>query len=62
MNFSGKIVIVTGGASGIGRATAIMFAHYGATVVITDLDEKGVNGCSGYPFLGRDKPGKQAST
>ena len=32
----GKVAIVTGGASGIGAATAIMFAEHGASVVLTD--------------------------
>src|SRR5215470_8666948 len=36
-----KVVIITGGASGIGRATAIAFAREGATVVIGDLDKTG---------------------
>lgn len=43
MDFKGKIVIVTGAASGIGKASAILFAQYGATVIVADLDEKGVN-------------------
>jgi NAD(P)-dependent dehydrogenase (short-subunit alcohol dehydrogenase family) len=38
---TGKVVIITGGASGIGRATAIAFGREGATVVIGDLDKIG---------------------
>ncbi|MCY0895395.1 MAG: SDR family NAD(P)-dependent oxidoreductase [Alicyclobacillaceae bacterium] len=39
MNLSGKVCIVTGGASGIGRATAIKFAAEGASVVVADVNE-----------------------
>ena len=35
---AGKIVIVTGAASGMGRATANLFADEGAYVAVTDLD------------------------
>jgi NAD(P)-dependent dehydrogenase (short-subunit alcohol dehydrogenase family) len=37
---AGKIAIVTGAASGIGRAVAERFAEEGAHVVVTDVDEK----------------------
>ena len=33
-----KVAVVTGGASGIGRATALRFATEGASIVIGDLD------------------------
>ena len=36
-----RIVVVTGGSSGIGRATAIRFARDGDTVVIADINESG---------------------
>jgi NAD(P)-dependent dehydrogenase (short-subunit alcohol dehydrogenase family) len=39
MRLRDKIVIVTGGASGFGRATAVRFAEEGAKVVIADLDD-----------------------
>jgi NAD(P)-dependent dehydrogenase (short-subunit alcohol dehydrogenase family) len=39
--FDGKVAFVTGGTSGIGRATALAFGHEGASVVVTDIATDG---------------------
>jgi len=41
MELTGRSVIVTGGASGIGRATALLLAREGARILIGDIDEEG---------------------
>ena len=41
MRLKGKIAVITGASSGIGRATAILFAREGARVICVDVDEKG---------------------
>jgi NAD(P)-dependent dehydrogenase (short-subunit alcohol dehydrogenase family) len=38
MEVKNKIVIITGAGSGIGKATAILFAKHGATVVVSDIN------------------------
>lgn len=42
MRFSGKRALVTGAASGIGRATALQLAREGATVSIADINRPGL--------------------
>lgn len=41
IRLDGKVALVTGGASGIGRATAVAFALSGARVVVADVDDAG---------------------
>jgi 3-oxoacyl-[acyl-carrier protein] reductase len=40
--FHGKTIVITGAASGIGRATALIFAREGANVVCADINADGV--------------------
>lgn len=38
--FSGKVAVVTGAGSGIGEATAILYARHGAKVIVSDINEE----------------------
>ncbi len=41
MDVSGKVAIITGAGSGIGRATAVLLAREGASIVVVDVNDAG---------------------
>lgn len=45
--FEGKVAIITGAAKGMGQATAVEMSLNGASVVITDIDAKGLEETAG---------------
>ena len=45
-SLAGNVAVITGAASGIGRASAILLAEAGARVVISDVDNAGLESCA----------------
>ena len=46
-DLAGKIVVVTGAGAGIGRASSLLFARNGCTLIAVDVDESAVNDVAG---------------
>ena len=55
MRLKDKVVVLTGAASGIGRATAVLFAREGALLHVSDLDEKGLRDTCGLIRKGKSR-------
>ena len=55
MRLKDKVVVLTGAASGIGRATAVLFAREGALLHVSDLDERGLRDTCGLIRKGKSR-------
>src|SRR4051794_41854015 len=62
--FAGKVVVVTGAGSGIGRASALLFAKLGARVHVADVNGESaeavareIGGGAAAPGVGGARPG-----
>lgn len=58
--FPGKTIVITGAASGIGRAAALIFAREGANVVCADINEAGVKETAEQILADHNRTGAQA--
>lgn len=57
VNFNGRVVVITGAGSGIGRALAVQFAEEGARLALSDINQAGLD-----ETLRQLKPGSEART
>jgi NAD(P)-dependent dehydrogenase (short-subunit alcohol dehydrogenase family) len=55
MRVKDKIIVLTGAASGIGRSTAILLAREGASLMLSDIDERGLKKTLKAIKEGKDK-------
>jgi NAD(P)-dependent dehydrogenase (short-subunit alcohol dehydrogenase family) len=54
LNFDGKVALITGGSTGIGRAAAVLFARQGAKIVIGDINREGAETVAAIKEAGGD--------
>ena len=60
---SGKVAVITGGASGIGRACGLRFASEGASIVVADLNpDRAASVADGINAVGSDAIAVQVGT